>query len=62
MNATEKLRAAGFDEAEINEYIFQKSTTLQAAGFSDEEINQHFGIKPFPLIRNPTGKSHKGNL
>jgi hypothetical protein len=49
----EQLRAAGFNDIQINEYILQKTTTLRGAGFSDEEINSHLGIIPsdqfFPM-------------
>lgn len=44
---TSQLRAAGFSDQEISDYMAAESSRLTAAGFSQEEIVTHFtGAKP----------------
>lgn len=48
MDKYSELRAAGFSDTEINDYLKQESSKLLSAGFSQQEVAQYLGAPPAP--------------
>ena len=48
MDRFSQLRAAGFNDTEINDYLSGESAKLLSAGFSQDEVKQYLGAPPEP--------------
>lgn len=53
MGQVDDLRAAGFGEDDVTQWVGKERERLTGAGFNDQEVNEHLGIRPDPELSKP---------